>query len=71
LAAHGIAFGAALAIAAIVFLPYYPKFQERTDSPGEAIGVFLTFCVIFAGFGPLVTLLFFAARRWIRRSRLK
>jgi hypothetical protein len=68
---HGIAFCAGVAIAAIVFLPYYPEFEERTASASEAFGAFLTFCVIFAGLGPLATLLFFAALRWIKRSCLK
>jgi hypothetical protein len=63
LIAHGIAFCAASVIAAIVFYPYYPKFRYQTDSASEAFGAFLTLCVIFGGFGPLVTLLFFAGRR--------
>ncbi len=70
LIAHGVAFCAASAIAAIVFSPYYPKFRDQTDSAGEAFGALLTLCVIFGGIGPLITLLFFTVQcsAWLRRS---
>ena len=67
LIAHGIAFCAAMGIAALILLPYYPKIQDRTDTAGDAFGAFLTLCVIFGGLGPLVTLAFFAAQRLARR----
>jgi hypothetical protein len=53
---HGVAFCAAMGIAAIILFPYYPQIQDRTDTAGDAFGAFLTFCVIFGGLGPLVTL---------------
>ena len=59
LIAHGIAFCAAMGIAAIILLPYYSKIQDRTDTAGDAFGAFLTLCVIFGGLGPLITLAFF------------
>jgi hypothetical protein len=67
LIAHGIAFCAAMGVAAIILLPYYPKIQDRTDTAGDAFGAFLTLCVIFGGLGPLVTLALFAAQRLVRR----
>ena len=68
LVAHGIAFCAAMGVAAIILRPYYPKIQDRTDTAGDAFGAFLTLCVIFGGLGPLVTLAFFAGQRLVRRS---
>ncbi|MGA7265295.1 MAG: hypothetical protein WA709_08840 [Stellaceae bacterium] len=69
LIAHGIAFFAATAIAAIVFHPYYPKFGDQTESASEAFWAFLTFCIIFGGIGPLITLLFFALQRLFGKHR--
>ena len=69
LIAHGVAFCAGSAIAAIVFYPCYPKFLDRTDSPSEAFWAFLSLCVIFGGLGPLITLLFFAVQRLIANRR--
>jgi hypothetical protein len=69
LIAHGIAFCAASIIAAIIFYPYYPKIRYQTDSASEAFGAFLTLCVIFGGFGPLITLLFFAIQRLAKKRR--
>ena len=66
--AHGIAFCAAMGVAAIILLPYYPEIQDRTDTAGDAFGAFLTLCVIFGGLGPVVTLAFFAGQRLVRRS---
>ena len=54
-------------IAGLILYPQYPKIQDRTDRAGEAFGAFLTLCVIFGGLGPLVTLSFFAVRRWVAR----
>ena len=71
LTVHGIAFCAAMGVAAIIFLPYYRhyrKIQDRTGTAGDAFGAFLTLCVIFGGLGPLVTLAFFAGQRLVRRS---
>jgi len=68
LTVHGIAFCAAMGVAAIILRPYYPKIQDRTDTAGDAFGAFLTLCVIFGGLGPLVTLAFFAGQRLVRRS---
>jgi hypothetical protein len=65
--AHGVAFCAAMGIAAIILFPYYPKIQDRTDTASDAFGAFLTLCVIFGGLGPLVTLGLFAAQRLVRR----
>jgi hypothetical protein len=65
LVAHGIAFCAAMGVAAIILLPYYPKIQDRTDTAGDAFGAFLTLCVIFGGLGPLVTPAFFAGSVWL------
>jgi hypothetical protein len=67
LIAHGVAFCAAMGIAAIILFPYYPKIQDRTDTASDAFGAFLTLCVIFGGLGPLVTLGLFAAQRLVRR----
>jgi predicted PurR-regulated permease PerM len=69
LIAHAAAFCVASGVAAIVFYPLYPKFEQRTNSTGDAFGAFLTFCVIFGGLGPLVTLAFFAAQRFVKRRR--
>ena len=69
LIAHGVAFCAASAIAAIIFYPYYPRFQHQPDTASEAFWAFLTLCVIFGGMGPLITLLFFALQRLARRRR--
>ena len=67
LIAHGIAFCAAMGIAAIILLPYYPKIQDRTDTASDAFGAFIPLCVIFGGLGPLLTPAFFAAQRLVRR----
>jgi hypothetical protein len=69
LVAHGIAFCAAMSVAAIILSPYYPKIRDRTDTAGDAFGAFLTLCVIFGGLGPLITLLFFALQRLLVRRR--
>jgi hypothetical protein len=68
LIAHGIAFRAAMGVAAIILFPYCPKIQDRSYTAGDAFGAFLTLCVIFGGLGALVTLAFFAGQRLVRRS---
>jgi hypothetical protein len=62
--AHVAAFCAAAAIGGFLVYPSYPRFQEETETAGEAFGAFLTCCVIVGGFGPMTLLGLFGATRW-------
>ena len=56
---HGLAFGFAAIIGAIVVHPLLPAFEAQTDTQSEALGAYLTCIVIIAGIGPGVTLCLF------------
>ena len=68
--AHGIAFCAASAGAAIVFYPYYPKILDQTDSASEAFGAFLTLCVILGVSVPLLHCCFLQHSVWLGNAGL-
>jgi hypothetical protein len=53
---HGLAFGIAAVIGAIVVHPLLPAFEAQTDTHSEALGAYLTCIVIIAGIGPGLTL---------------
>jgi chromate transport protein ChrA len=68
LAVHGVAFGVAAGIGAIVLSRYYAIFEHDTDSASAARDAFLTAVVITGTAGPAVTLLLFWLRRFIVRK---
>ncbi|MGA7260610.1 MAG: hypothetical protein WA709_23275 [Stellaceae bacterium] len=55
LLAHAVAFCVAAAIGGSLVYHSYPRFEAQTDTAGEAFWAFLTYCVIAAGIGPLIT----------------
>ena len=65
---HGLAFGIAAIIGAILVHPLLPVFeaQAQTDTRSEALGAYLTCIVIIAGVGPGLTLCVFWPLRKIR-----
>jgi hypothetical protein len=65
---HGLAFGFAAIVGAIVVHPLLPAFEAQT-AQSEALGAYLTCIVIIAGFGPGVTLCLFWLRRKFDSSR--
>jgi hypothetical protein len=56
LCVHGLAFGFAAIIGAIVVHPLLPAFEAQPDTQSDALGAYLTCIVIIAGIGPGLTL---------------
>jgi hypothetical protein len=64
LCVHGLAFGGAAIIGAILIHPLLPVFEAQTDTRSEVLGAYLTCIVIIAGIGPGLSLSLF----WLLRK---
>lgn len=69
LVVHGIAFGVAAVLGAVILLHYYWFFEGNTDSPQAAREAFLASVVVTGGVGPAITMSFLWLRGMIRKPR--